>query len=170
VGQIDDAMFQALQVLTVVLLAMSMAFALAHAAELPGKLRLDEGTYRAVQPIYYPGFTIGGGVAEFGGMVLLVVLLASTPRPSTAFVWTIAALVAFLAMHLVYWLVTHPVNRSWLRGTKVGGVGAAFFRVGRSGDARPSFTKLRDVWEYSHVARAVLALAGLVLLLVAVTS
>ncbi len=32
----------------------------AHALEMPGKLRLGLEQYRAVQPIYYPGFTIIG--------------------------------------------------------------------------------------------------------------
>jgi hypothetical protein len=31
---------------------------------LPGKLRLDKETYCAVQTIYYPGFTVGGGYGK----------------------------------------------------------------------------------------------------------
>jgi hypothetical protein len=42
------------------LAAVTMALSLAHALELPGKLRLGKEQYLAVQPIYYPGFTIGG--------------------------------------------------------------------------------------------------------------
>jgi hypothetical protein len=49
-----------LQVVTVLLVAVAMSLTLAHALELPGKMRLDEQTYRAVQTIYYPGFTFGG--------------------------------------------------------------------------------------------------------------
>ena len=48
-----------------------MALVLAHALELPGKRRLSKNTYLAVQPIYYHGFTIGGAVGEFGGLVAL---------------------------------------------------------------------------------------------------
>jgi hypothetical protein len=36
-------------------------------ASLPGKRRLDEATYKAVQAIYYPGFTLVGRVGELGG-------------------------------------------------------------------------------------------------------
>jgi hypothetical protein len=54
----------ALQVVTVLLIATTMSLALAHVLELPGKLRLDQQTYLAVQTIYYPGFTIGGGSAR----------------------------------------------------------------------------------------------------------
>jgi hypothetical protein len=53
--------------------------------EFPGKQRLDEPTYRAVQAIYYPGFTIGGLVGEFGGMIALVALLILTPRDTERF-------------------------------------------------------------------------------------
>jgi hypothetical protein len=45
-----------------------MGLSLAHALEFPGKKRLDEKQYKAVQTIYYPGFTIGGMVGEFGGL------------------------------------------------------------------------------------------------------
>jgi len=52
-------MFNTLQILTTLLVAIAMAMALAHALELPGKLRLTKEAYLAIQPIYYPGFTIG---------------------------------------------------------------------------------------------------------------
>ena len=60
-------MSQVLQVQTVILVSVAMAPALAHALELPGKLRLDREVYLQVQLIYYPGFTIAGGVGEVGG-------------------------------------------------------------------------------------------------------
>jgi len=57
-----------MQVITLLLLALAMVPAVAHALELPGKKRLTKETYLAVQPIYYPGFTIIGGFGEFAGM------------------------------------------------------------------------------------------------------
>jgi hypothetical protein len=78
-------------------------------------------------------------------------------------------------MHTVYWIVTHPVNGFWLRDQKLTGLGQGFFSFGVN-KAGPShapraaeWTSLRDRWEYSHVARAVLAMLSLVLLLIAVT-
>jgi hypothetical protein len=53
-------MLLTLQVISVFLVAVAMSMALAHALEFPGKLRLNEQTYRVVQTIYYPGFTVGG--------------------------------------------------------------------------------------------------------------
>jgi len=57
-------MLETWQVITLMLVAVSMAMSLAHALELPGKLRLSETEYRIVQPIYYPGFTFGGLFGE----------------------------------------------------------------------------------------------------------
>jgi hypothetical protein len=64
-------MFNVLQILTAILIAVAMARALAHALEFPGKMRLTKETYFAMQPIYYPGFTIGGGIGEFGSLIIL---------------------------------------------------------------------------------------------------
>jgi hypothetical protein len=61
-------MFLILQVVTVFLVAIALSLSLAHALELPGKMRLDRDTYLAVQGIYYPGFTYGG-LGEGLGMV-----------------------------------------------------------------------------------------------------
>jgi hypothetical protein len=164
-------MFRVVQIISIVLVAVAMAPALAHALELPGKMRLGKEIYLAVQPIYYPGFTIGGGIGEAGGMIALLVLLFLTPFASTSFWWTLAALLLLLAMHLTYWVVTHPVNNFWLRETELRGVGAAFFSLFSSPGARrgADWSKLRDVWEYSHVARAILAMLSLIALVTAVT-
>ena len=48
-----SSMAVALKVATVFLVSVDMATSLAHALEFPGKLRLDERTYLAVQTIYY---------------------------------------------------------------------------------------------------------------------
>jgi hypothetical protein len=58
----------ALEVLAVILAAVTMSLALAHALELTGKLRLSKEHYLAVQAIYYPGFTIAG-IAEVGSII-----------------------------------------------------------------------------------------------------
>lgn len=165
-------MFVALQVLTIMLVAVAMALALAHALELPGKMRLSKDAYLTVQPIYYPGFTIGGGVGEVGGLIATLLLVILTPAGSAAFWLTLGAFVALVAMHTVYWTLTHPVNNFWLKDFKLKGAGAGFFSfdpLSRSGNSgAPDWTVLRDRWEYSHVVRAALALLSLMLLAVAV--
>jgi hypothetical protein len=131
-------MFTAIQVLTVIVVAVAMALSLAHALELPGKLRLSKEQYLGMQPIYYPGFTIGG-MAEPIGLLLLVLLLILTPPGSAEFWLTGIAFAALSVMHAVYWLMTHPMNNFWLKDIKLKGSSARFFsfdRVKRGDDAR----------------------------------
>jgi len=96
-----------------------MAMALAHALELPGKKRLARESYLAVQTIYYPGFTIAGGIGEAGGLMATLVLLTLTPPGSAAFWLTLVALLGLIGMQAVYWIFTHPVNKYWLQGERL---------------------------------------------------
>jgi hypothetical protein len=77
-------MLRTLEVLAVLLVAISMALALAHAIELPGKMRLSKDSYLTTRSIYYAGFTVAG-IAEPLGKAALLVLLLLTPAPSAAF-------------------------------------------------------------------------------------
>jgi hypothetical protein len=145
-------MLHVLHALTILPVAVGMALSLAHALEFPGKRRLDRDTYFAVQPIYYPDFTIGGA----------------------AFWRRLTAFVSLLVMHGLYWVLTHPVNRVWLRGQELHAAGDAFFAAGGRDAANPApsgqdGTALRDRWEYSHVARAVFAMLSLTALVTAAT-
>lgn len=118
-------MFVSYQVLTILGLVIAVALALAHALELPGKLRLPKDQYLAVQQIFYPGFTIGG-VAEPLGLLLLIGLIVLTPFGSNSFWLLGGAFLALAAMHAAYWLLTHPVNNFWLKDVKLKTAGAAF--------------------------------------------
>jgi hypothetical protein len=53
-------MLPTIQVLTLAVIVVALSASLAHALELPGKMRLAKDEYFAVQSIYYPGFTIAG--------------------------------------------------------------------------------------------------------------
>ncbi|WP_246248868.1 anthrone oxygenase family protein [Chelativorans alearense] len=129
-------------------------------------MRLDKDTYRAVQRIYYPGFTIGGA-AEPLGIIATALLLFLTPAGTVAFWLVLIALLAMLFTVATYWLAVHPVNKHWMEGQSVSASGATFFGVGSKREARkPEWTELRDRWEYSHVARAVVTSVGLIALVV----
>lgn len=169
-------MLDVLQIIALTLVVLAMVPALAHALELPGKLRLTREAYIAVQGIYYPGFTIAG-ISEPLAIVASIVLLALTPRDSASFWLTLVALVGMLGMHAAYWIVTHPVNNFWLQGQRLSRAGSGFFafasarRRGDQAERRPpDWTELRDRWEYSHVARAGLAGLSFIALVVAVAS
>ncbi|HZR01593.1 MAG TPA: hypothetical protein VFA81_00280 [Burkholderiales bacterium] len=159
---------RALTILTLLLVAIDMGLVLAHALELPGKLRLNEAAYKATQTIYYPGFTFGGLVGELGGMIALAVLLYLTPFATSRFWWTAAALVLLLASHATYWLMTHPVNNFWVKDVTASGLGAKFFSTFAATQAR-DWTQLRNVWELSQVVRAAFAVLSLISIAVAAT-
>jgi len=156
-------MVPVLQVITLVLVAVGVSLTLAHALELPGKLRLRKEEYVAVQSIYYPGFTIGAFFGEFGAIIAALVLLIVTPSETLAQLLTFFALIALLLMHALYWMLTHAVNKIWIADQKLGSAGTAFFNP--SGEpAGEDWARLRDRWEYSHVARACCAMVALVAL------
>lgn len=160
-------MYQLLQIITLILAAVAMALSLAHALELPGKRRLDRDTYLAMQLVYYPGFTFGG-VSEPLGIVATLTLLALTPPTDAIFWLVLVGLLALIAMHIVFWTVTQPINKYWLAGKDLSGPCARFFG-NAPGEPRQEWTQLRTRWEYSHLARAVLAVIAFLSLAAAVT-
>jgi hypothetical protein len=167
-------MFLVLEVIALSLVALAMALPLAHALELPGKMRLAKDAYLVTQPIYYPGFTIAAGFGEGGGMLATLGLLLATPGESAQLGWTLAALIALVAMHLAYWLFTHSVNKFWLKASKLEGFAGGFIKSNPLRESAPSgasdddWRALRNRWEYSHVLRAALACISFVCLAVSV--
>lgn len=168
-------MLTILQIITSETVALAMAMAVAHALEMPGKMRLQQSEYFTVQHIYYPGFTIGGGIGEAGGVILTLVLLFVTPARSLAFWLTLVALVLLLSMQGVYWLSIHRVNTYWLQDQQLSKAGSSFFGLqtkapepGNRG--LESWEQLRNRWEYAHLARAILAFLGFLSLLIALAT
>jgi hypothetical protein len=153
----------------VITVALAMALAVAHALELPGKMRLPREVYFAVQRIYYPGFTVAG-MSEPASIALTIALLFLTPADSVAFGLTLAALLCLIVMHVVFWVFVQPVNKVRVQGETLGRVGAGFFAVGRPLEDRGQplkWTTLRDRWEFAHLARAGLAVTCFILLVLA---
>jgi hypothetical protein len=165
-------MFQTVEIVSILLVALAMAPALAHLLEFPGKNRLTKDAYLTVQPIYYPGFTIAGGVGEVDGLIAVLAIVFLTRHGTPAFWLRLLALAAVLGMQVVFWLFTQPVNKFWLQSTTRGGFSEAFFNVG-SGTHRvrpddpDGWKRMRDRWEYSHLVRAALATLSFLLLVVA---
>src|SRR5947199_291918 len=72
-----------------------------------------------------------GGASEGLSMLAVLVLLLLTPTGSQAFWWTFAGLIGLVAMHVVYWTLTHPVNKFWTKDLNLKGVSGGFFAVGQ---------------------------------------
>jgi hypothetical protein len=156
-----------LHLLAIVLVSLAAALSIAHALEMPGKMRLDQETYLKVQHIYYPGFTFGG-ISEPLGAAATAFLLYFMPAGSSAFWLVLIALVAMFAVMGVFWVVTQPVNKAWTKGLKMGAAGTGFFSTGGN-ETTGDWTALRDRWEWSHVARAALATIAFLSLLIALS-
>jgi hypothetical protein len=159
-----------LKIISVIIVAVAMDMALAHALELPGKLRLPKEQYLAVQTIYYPGFTFAG-FTEPVGVILTALLAFLMPAGSLSFWLMLSSCIALALTHAVYWLWVHPVNNFWLKDISLQGAGGAFFAAGsvKPGlSGQVDWTYSRDRWEYSHLARAGLAAVAFVLLVTAV--
>jgi len=123
-------MLQTVEILSILLVALSMAPALAHLLECPAKSRLTKNTYLTVQLIYYPGFTIAGGFGEVGGLISVLAILLLTPEGTPAFWLRLVAVAAMLGTQVVFLPFTQPVNKFWLQSTRLSGFGEAFFNVG----------------------------------------
>ena len=166
----------AIKVAAEVFVAVAMALALAHALEYPGKMRLDRSTYVAMQPIYYPAFTIGGGIGEGLGVILTFILLMLTPNDSDQFNWIAAAFASLLAMQVVYWTVTRPVRNFWSERKKIGPAARRFFGLSATAQTIAQreheglWSTLQQRWEISHIARAFFGFISVVTIAVGVAS
>jgi hypothetical protein len=156
-------MWTALYIVTVLIVVMASIPAVAHALELPGKMRLSKDEYAVMQRVYYPGFTVAG-LAEPAGIVMVLILLV--PAPAYHIVFLIVALAGLGGMQVIYWLVTHPVNKVWIAEERLSAAGERFFKSGFSSTESRDWVVLRNRWEYSHVARAGCSIVSLIALLV----
>lgn len=155
----------ALKLVSIILVVATVIPSVAHALELPGKLRLTREQYLAVQTIYHPGFTVIGA-AEPLCILVLAALLVLTPAGTTRF-WLVAASLFSVAItHALYWLLTAPVNKIWLRGRALSNSAQRFFEAGGSVN-ESDLTILRDRWERSHLYRAASSVIAFVLFAIA---
>lgn len=155
-------MVKMLEIATILVVALTGVTSIAHALEFPGKMRLSREDYLAVQPIYYPGFTYAGA-AEPLAIILVAVLLVLGPTGTIAFWLNAGALAAVTATHIIYWILTAPLNKFWLKDEDLSDRARSFF--GSAGTSQNGeWTQLRDRWERSHLYRAVAASIGLILM------
>ncbi len=132
---------------TILLTALSMSAAVCHLLELPAKIRLPGAEWtHLLQTLYPPAFGSVGACFEVGAMVSALVLVWLV-RDRPGFAWTAIAAAALLAMHAIFWIWTAPVN--------------AVMGAATPTTLPENWAALRDQWEYSHAARAVLQIGAL---------
>src|SRR6266850_3277449 len=166
-------MFVVLQIVSIFLVSIAMSLSWRMRWSFPASSGWTRKPNVPCRRSTIPVFTFGG-FSEGLGIVALLAVLLMTPTESAAFPWTLIGFIAFVAMHSAYWIITHPVNKFWLKDQDLKGFSAGFFRFdplkrhGQKHDAEETWKSLRDRWEYSHVLRAVLAALALVALAVAI--
>jgi hypothetical protein len=141
----------------ILLTALSLGTVMAHFLEMPAKRQVEPGLWLAMLQQVYPAmFGTVGAAFEIGAMVGAVGLAFAVRRRRPAFGWTLAAAAILIASHAVFWALVAPVNAVLVPLTP---------------DALPAdWTQLRDQWEFTHSARAVLQFLALGALVVSVVA
>jgi hypothetical protein len=142
--------------LVLLLAALGLILGGAHLLELPPKMRYDGAMYAAVNSTLYPLFAMVGGPIQIGA-ILSSTVLAYRAHGHTGGRWALwGCLALFLSFGLWLALVV-PVNSEWARVMEAA-----------PASAPEAYLRLRDRWEYGHVAAFLAWLMGFILLLVSV--
>jgi len=139
-----------IQFSSVLCTSLALVPAMAHLLELPNKIRLPRDAYLTVQRIYRGWQLVGIVVVAALASTLLLLLHAD----GAAFVPASIGFFCVLATQVVFWLITFPVNRRTRNWTAVA----------------DDWIRLRNRWEYSHAASAMLNLGAVVNVIIAVLS
>ena len=138
---------------TLLLAALSMGMAWAHALELGPKMGLPESDYILVQGIYQE-FGRLGAVIEPAAVVAAAILTILVRGRPPAFTFSLAGAVLLAAAFAVWIAFVMPAN--------------ADLAIWDATGAPADWQRIRDQWEYAHLARFLPQLAGFCALLISV--
>ena len=143
------------RLVTILLAALSMGTVLCHLLEMPAKLTYTGALWLTLlQTLYPPLFGKVGAFFEVGAIVSAWILAYLLRLRRSAFIWTVAGALCLLVAHAAFWLWIAPVNSTMAPLTP---------------DTLPAdWMTLRDQWEFTHTARAILQFAGLAALICSV--
>jgi len=136
------------QLLALVFTALALVPAAAHLLELPNKLPLPRDDYLIVQSVYRGWNRLAYIVVAALVTTLWLVIESEGPARAPA----ATAFGAVAATQVVFWVFTWPVNRRTYNWTW----------------APEDWEQLRDRWELSHAASALLNFIALVCVAVAI--
>lgn len=143
---------RATQVLTLLLVALSMGLEFAHTLELGPKLTYSPPLYLRLNTSLYAWFGPPLGAAILLGAIVATGVLAWLVRPRSMRLLTGVALALQLAASANYFAFVEPVNGR--------------FRALSPGQVPGDFTALRVQWEYGHALGFVLFVAAFLLLVI----
>lgn len=140
-----------LRFLALLFVGLALGGSLAHLYELSNKIHLSAENYLTVQQIYR-GWNVLIGALWLGELLSLVSLTIVSRGENKTFIWTLMALICFIGANIVFWMFTYPANRQTNNWTMLPG----------------NWLELRNQWEYSHAAGAVLQLLSFLSLTISV--
>jgi hypothetical protein len=142
----------AMHVATVLLVALVMGTTLAHALEMPAKMRLSGSFWVECQHTLYRFFRYIAGPIEVAA-VLISAALAYFTFGRAAFGASLVASILLIIAFVVWAVVTERVNRQVAKWT--------------AADIPWDWERWRTQWEYSHLVRFLLHFVAFVSSLVA---
>jgi hypothetical protein len=133
---------------TIMLTALSMGVALCHLLEMPAKITFDGAVWLTLlQTLYPPAFGTVGAFFEVGAVATVVVLAFLVRQHWPAFLWTLLGAICLVATHAAFWVWIAPVNATMAPLTPA--------------TLPANWMGLRNQWEYTHAARALLQIIAL---------
>lgn len=133
-----------LRLLSVILVALSMAAGLAHLFALPNKIHLPGEDYLTVQQIYRGWALLG--ILVIGALLSTIVLAIRVRGQSNVFYLSLTAAICVALSLIVFFLFTFPANQATANWTVL----------------PDNWQELRRQWEYSHAVGAGLHFIALV--------
>ena len=142
---------------TLMLASLGMTFGAAHTLELVPKMNYDPDLYVKVTSTLYRYYgTIGGPIQV--SSILASVTLSFLSRHSRGFWLTVAGTFCLIVSLGLWFVLVQPVNVEW------GNV----LQTGPRSAVVQSYLKLRERWEYGHVAAFIVWFFGVALLTLSV--
>jgi hypothetical protein len=138
---------------TLMLASLGMALGAAHTLELVPKMNYDPELYTQVTSTLYRYYgTIGGPIQVLA--VLASIILSFLSRRARGFRLTLAGTCCLIVSLGLWFVLVHPVNAEW----------GSVLQTGPRSAVVQSYVKLRERWEYGHVAAFIVWLSGVALL------
>ncbi len=131
--------------------ALALGLTLAHVLEIPGKRHLSGAEWLRVQQSFYFGYAIVGAIAEVGGLLASLGIVAIERRERMSTIWPVVSAIGFGGMLGTYWLGNRPLNdriASWTAQT-----------------LPADWSTVRDRWDIAHSISAIFAAVALASLL-----
>lgn len=137
---------------SLVMVALALAPAMAHLLELPNKMQLTRADYLTVQQIYRGWALLG--IVVLGALLATGTLAVSVRHRRRAFAFALLSFLCVAGTQAIFWNYTYPANQATGNWTVL----------------PQQWQALRRQWELSHAASAVLNLGAQIMLVSSVLS